>query len=382
MDENEKRVLIAQIKASIGETFKEHGLEGMDGFQKLMGRLTTLEQVVAERGSGPAAARGAMPGSLAAAFEGDSFKQRLNLVREGQPTTGKIHLPNIGIKTLVNFPDGGSPSSGWQTPAQRGPVVGPVQRPLTMLDVLPSINVSSNTYEYVRVSHVNSAGVQAAEGDKKPEGNVYPTLVTTKICTVAEWMRASRQVLSDNVQLTTFLTTLLAYDVRQKAEALILTGDNTDPEGFDGLLTAAPTLATTETLAPDIISQGLTFMTNLGYVPGFVALHPLDFHRLRTLKASGGSEEYMVGSWANPSAPNVWNTPIVQSPALTEGEGLIVDPTKVAVLDRQEVQVAVSTEDRDNLIKNLVTLIAEARFGLAIFDDGGIGKVNLPVPSP
>lgn len=172
MDENEKRILIAQIKSSIGDTFKEHGLDGLDGFTKLMGRLSALEQVVAEKGSGAPAIRGMSPGSLAAAFEGDAFKQRLNLVREGQPTTGKITLPNIGIKTLVNFPDGGSPSSGWQTQAQRGPVVGPVQRPLTMLDVLPTINVSSNTYEYIRVSHVNSAAVQAAEGDQKAEGNV------------------------------------------------------------------------------------------------------------------------------------------------------------------------------------------------------------------
>jgi HK97 family phage major capsid protein len=382
MNEEERKQLIEAVKQALAEKLKAAGITDEKLIAGLKGRLDAIEQMVADNGGIAPSIRSMAPGSIASALAADAFKNRLNLVKEGQPTTGKIHLPNVGIKTLVNFPDGGSPSSGWQTPAQRGPIVGPVQRPLTMLDVLPVINVLSNQYEYIRVSHVNSAGVQGAEGDQKPEGNVYPTLVTTKIATVAEWMRASRQVLSDNVQLTTFLTNLLAYDVRQKAEALILNGDETDPEGFDGLITAAPVLATTETLAPDIISQGLTFLTNLGYQPGFVALHPLDFHRLRTLKASGGSEEYMVGSWANPSAPNVWNTPIVQSPALTEGEALIVDPSKVAVLDRQEVQVAVSTEDRDNLIKNLVTLIAEARFGLAIFDDAAIGKVNLPVPSP
>ena len=41
-----------------------------------------------------------------------------------------------------------------------------------------------------------------------------------------------------------------------------------------------------------------------------------------------------------------------------------------------------SSEDRDNFVKNLVTLLGEMRAGFACYDTGAIGKVTLPVNSP
>lgn len=380
---------IAELSAAIKAV--KDAVAARDGkndetIQKLLSRFVDLEQHVAGMGSAPAI-RGQGLGSVEAAISDAAFQQRLNAVKEGAPSTGRIHLKAGGqplsLRNIINLPEGGSPSQGVPTAPQRAPgFVSAPQRPLSILDVLPVINVSSNVYQYVRVSHVNNAGVQNGEGSPKPSGAIESTLVETRIATIAESFTASNQVLSDNPQLTTFLNALLAYDVRAKIEHYAINGDANDPEGFDGLLTAAPVLVTTETLAPDIISEGLTILSTAGYQPGFVALHPLDFHRLRTLKSAGGSEEYLVGSWATPAQPNVWNTPIVVSPALQEGEGLIVDPSRVALLDRQQVTAMVSTEHADYMIKNLVLLLTEARAGFAIFDDGGIGKVNLPVPSP
>ena len=307
MSAEEKKKLIGGIKAGIEETFKEHGLEGADGLKKLIGRLSAVEQIVADGGTGhPAASKGT--GSVATAINGSDFQQRLNAVREGAPSTGRIHLKAGGeplsLKNIINLPAGGSPSQGVPTLPERAPgyITSP-QRPLSILDVLPVIPVSSNVYQYVRVSHVNSADVQASEGAQKAQGTIESALVETRIATIAESFTASNQVLSDNPQLATFLSSLLAYDVRAKIEHYAINGDANDPEGFDGLLTAAPTLVTTETLAPDIISEGLTILTTAGYQPSFVALHPLDFHRLRTLKSAGGSEEYLVGSWTPRASP-------------------------------------------------------------------------------
>ena len=38
------------------------------------------------------------------------------------------------------------------------------------------------------------------------------------------------------------------------------------------------------------------------------------------------------------------------------------------LLDREQAAVLVSTEDRDNFIKNMVTILAEVRAGLAVLD--------------
>jgi HK97 family phage major capsid protein len=100
---------------------------------------------------------------------------------------------------------------------------------------------------------------------------------------------------------------------------------------------------------------------------------------VRTLKDN--EERYLVGSYANPSTPNVWNTPIVQSSGMPQGQSLLIDPTRVAVLDREQVNVMLSTEDRDNFVRNLVTILAELRGGLAVFDVGGVGLVEFEFPT-
>jgi HK97 family phage major capsid protein len=72
----------------------------------------------------------------------------------------------------------------------------------------------------------------------------------------------------------------------------------------------------------------------------------------------------------------------VQCPAVTEGDAYLIDNSRIRVLDREQATVMVSTEDRDNFIKNLVTMLGEMRGGFACYDTGAIGKVTLPINSP
>lgn len=73
----------------------------------------------------------------------------------------------------------------------------------------------------------------------------------------------------------------------------------------------------------------------------------------------------MAGSWASPALPSIWGLPVV-------------DPRVALLLDREQVAVLVSTEDRDNFVKNMVTILAEVRAGLAVLDTAGVLRVTLP----
>ena len=113
-----------------------------------------------------------------------------------------------------------------------------------------------------------------------------------------------------------------------------------------GSVNQATVLMTSGSIAPDVISSGLGIMFNNGY-PGLSRRHePSRWAAVRTLKDN--EERYLVGSYATPAAPNVWNTPIVQSSGMPQGQSLLIDSTRVAVLDREQVNVMLSTEDRDN----------------------------------
>lgn len=375
MNEDEKKLLIAEIKKSIGETFKEHGIEGREGFQKLMGRLAALEQAVAD----PTGARGAMlpNGALRNPFEADAFKQRVKQVVDGQPSSGNILLPGVGIKSLkalTNF--AGGTTSGFPTQPQRGPTVPPVTPPISLIDVLPSTPVTADNFEFVQLTRTSAAEV-VSEGGQKPETEFEANLETAKIATIAHWTQASKQVLADNASLGEMLGRILSVDVVAKYENLLLNGDGTTDK-IHGLIPQATVFSHSAAPKPDRISECLAAMWNIGYVGSVVVMNPFDWHTFETERAESGDGQYVAGGgWANPAAPTVWRTPVARAAGLAVGSALVLDTRFITMLDRQQVQTLVSAEDRDNFIKNLITLLAEMRGGLAVYDTAAVQLVDL-----
>ena len=60
-------------------------------------------------------------------------------------------------------------------------------------------------------------------------------------------------------------------------------------------------------------------------------------------------------------ARTIWDLPVVATPALDQGDFLVgAFATAAQVFDRLQPEVLVSSEDRDNFIKNMLTVRAEA----------------------
>ncbi|WP_440058763.1 hypothetical protein [Pseudomonas fragariae (ex Marin et al. 2024)] len=65
---------------------------------------------------------------------------------------------------------------------------------------------------------------------------------------------------------------------------------------------------------------------------------------------------------------------------MPEGKALILDTT-TALLDHQEVAVEASRMDGDNFRRNLVTILAELRAGLAVYASTSMRLVTLSAPA-
>ncbi|KPW43115.1 Phage major capsid protein, HK97 family [Pseudomonas amygdali] len=65
---------------------------------------------------------------------------------------------------------------------------------------------------------------------------------------------------------------------------------------------------------------------------------------------------------------------------MPEGKALILDTT--SLLDRQEVAVEASRMDGDNFRRNLVTILAELRAGLAVYAPSSMRLVSLTPIAP
>lgn len=368
MDERQIAELVAKIKAALGTNVSDVERS----VKEFASRLLSVEQQVAGRG-GPAIG----PIGGADPLLSDAVKSRLNALSDGQLNTGKIPLAGLRlsrVKALISGSPGDSPPVTYPTQAQRGPDVPPARRPLQLLDLLLTIPVMSNSYEFTQIIRTQAAGAQV-EGAAKPETTFETELKTATVATIATHATASRQVLADNVQLLDTVRGVLATDALEVFEHMLLNGDGT-AGSFLGLIPQATSIVATATKPADKLSEAIASMWAAGFVTGAVVLNPGDWHEMRSERATGGNEQYVAGGWANPAPPTIWGVPLVQTPSIQPGSSLLVDLSRVRLLDREQVSVMISTEHGDNFTKNLVTILAELRGSVAVLDTGGVGLVE------
>ncbi|EGH00963.1 HK97 family phage major capsid protein [Pseudomonas amygdali pv. aesculi str. 0893_23] len=296
-------------------------------------------------------------------------------VRNGANTTGRVELKGAGIKVLRKA---ALTTGSISIPAQRDPgLYNNPQPTLTLLDLLPSIPVTSGSFEYMQLKYVNSAAVQEKEGDLKAEAAPEFVLKKANISTVAHWLRASNQVLADAPALENQLGNLLTYGVSAKVEKEALNGSGAAGH-MEGILPQATVFvpsATTGNTAVDRIGEAVTSLGAAGWVASAIVLNHTDWFSMTSIKDVDGN--YVIGSPRDPGPLNLWSTPVVLSAGMPQGTALVLDTAQVAMLDREQATVQVSQHDRDNFVTNMLTILGEARAGVAVLAAGAVLKLAL-----
>lgn len=355
----------------------EEGLAGIksDLEKKFDRQLDELAQKMETAGGDGRGDRGARGNPLAKLASDAGIKA----MRDGSAKSAIVQLDgSIGVlvKSTVVGDGAGSSEEGYAVAPQRDPrLANDPRRPLSLLDFLPSMRVTSSSFEFNKLTgYSNAADYQLTQGDAKAEGALPTDLVTASIATIAHYIPASRQVLSDVPALQQQISSLLQYGVRSKLEAQLIVGAGGTGQiaGLTdaGNYTAYSGAASGDTLA-DAVGKIEATMLAAGWRPGVVVVHPNTWRDARGERADSGAGVYIAGSWRNPAPPSVWSIPVITNPAVTEGNVLVLDPSQVLVLDRQQATVEVGTIN-DQFTRNCVTLLAELRAGLAVFAPGAV----------
>ena len=95
-----------------------------------------------------------------------------------------------------------------------------------------------------------------------------------------------------------------------------------------------------------------------------IVVHPADWTEMRLLKNADG--EYVMGPPGADVEPRLFGSPAVVTQTMLAGKFLVGNFERATLYDRMAARVEVSTEDSDNFRKNLVTVLAEERVGLAV----------------
>lgn len=335
----------------------------VDASSKMQGRLQSIEQALAALKTEPDKKKRQTLGEM---FLNDA-KVKTWLGEKGSTPSGKI---SIVIKNAVTELGSGEGAAGEIIIPQR--VAGwvyPADRILTIRDLLPKGRTTSNAIEFVQETGFTNSAAPVAEGAQKPESSLEFTLRTSPVRTIAHWLQASKQVLEDIPQLESYINTRLTYGLKLVEEEQLLAGDGTG-QNLLGLIPQATPYDRTRSKVGDtridIVRRAMTQLRLSQYQPDAVVLHPTDWEDIELQKNTQGS--YI---WANPRGllgPTLWGLPVVESTSLAAGE-FLVGAFRIAaqIWDRDDVQIDVSTEDRDNFIKNMVTIRVEERLALTVY---------------
>lgn len=302
----------------------------------------------------------------AAFIKSEQFQQ----MAEGRANTARLELKTA----IIN-------ATGQNQPLVAADRLGGINttpnRDLTIRDLIPTSSTNSNLIEFVRENtFTNSAGPQiggspeAFENVTKPESAITFTLVNEAVQTLAHWIPASKQVLSDSAGLQAFISGRLMYGLKLYEENQLLNGT-----GSNGQLNGLVTQATAYTVQSpqltnelDIIREMIKQAHVANYRPDGIILNPQDWYDIDVRKVGSSDDRYVVGNPRAMSTPTLWGLPVVVTNAISSGTCLLGSfGLGAEIKDREQAMVEVSRENSDNFVKNMVTVLAEERIALCVY---------------
>ena len=286
--------------------------------------------------------------------------KNLAAISGSQP--GRVKIEVKDITSAAN-------SGGALDPGGRDNTVNEMPRRAPRIrNLLTVLNTNSGSVEYAEQTLRDNQAAPQVEGALKAESSYTWELQNLPIRTIAHWTKASVQILADAPQLRSLIDSELRYGLALAEDNQLLNGDGTGVN-IDGLIPNATAYSAefapaSETMI-DKIGLGMLQVTLADFMPNGVAMHPSDWMRIRLLKDADG--KYLLGDPQSNPNPLLFGLPVVATTAMTIDKFLVGDFARAATLyDREQPNVALSTEDGDNFVRNLVTVRCEERVGLAI----------------
>ncbi|WP_324028800.1 phage major capsid protein [Pantoea sp. JZ2] len=261
-------------------------------------------------------------------------------------------------------------------PMQVPGIVTPGLRRLVIRDLLAQGRISSNSLEYVREEKFTNSAASVKEKAMKPESDITFSKQTANVKTIAHWVQASRQVMDDAPMLQSYVNNRLMYGLALVEEGQLLNGDGQE-DNLTGINTVATAYDTTlnargDTRA-DMIAHAIYQVTESEFSASGIILNPRDWHNIALLK--DGEGRYIFGGPQAFTSNIMWGLPVVPTRAQAQGTFTVGGFDLASqVWDRMDATIEISREDRDNFVKNMLTILCEERLALAHYRPTAIIK--------
>lgn len=253
------------------------------------------------------------------------------------------------------------------------PLLNPQIR-LTIRDLLMRGRTISQAITYMKQTGFTNNAAPVAEGTRKPESTLTLAQVTTTVVKLAHFMKASSEILNDYPQMQSIIDGQLSYGLKLIEEGQLLKGSGVG-NNLNGIYTQATAYATPSgAIAPAATIAGNIDKLRLALLQAELALfpsdglvvNPIDWANIELAKTTYG--EYLIGDPQGSAAPRLWNRPVVTSASMTVNTFMAgAFGMGAQIFDREDAAVTIATENEDDFVNNLITVLIEERLALATY---------------
>ena len=249
-------------------------------------------------------------------------------------------------------------------------------------NILPSITTESRTIEYLQEDATKNADaghadiwddtVPIEELVAKPEMAWHFIDKKAEIVWIAGTVRLKRSMLDDIGFLRTYIPQQMVYGKRGifiRENALILSSFNTNSVAYDG--------AKTNNIEK-IYDAAFGQLLDNHHSPTHILMNHRDVVDLVLNKASGSGEYDLPPGVVSIATGRltIGGVSVIGLPQFERGSAFVIDNRQSLFASRMEPEVRFFEEDRDNVIKNLITVRGESRAGVLHFDPTSAVKVT------
>jgi HK97 family phage major capsid protein len=266
--------------------------------------------------------------------------------------------------TTPDFP------AGVVEPDRRPGIDTAPQQRLFIRDLIAPGKTESNMIFYIQETGFTNAAAAVPENTLKPESDIEFAEKTTPVRTIAHTFNASKQILDDFKQLSSLVDKNMRYGLKLVEEAEILFGDGTGAH-LEGIIPQAsafdpdfnvPAQTGIDDLRLAMLQAQLARYPATGHV-----MHFIDWAKIELTKDELG--RYILANPSGLASPTLWGLPVVQTETPAFVGKFLTGAFRMGaqLFDREQANVVISTENRDNFEKNMITIRCEERLALAVY---------------
>lgn len=254
-------------------------------------------------------------------------------------------------------------------PDRQAGVLPRLKQRLFVRDLIPAGRTTSNAIWWVQQTGFTNNADVVSEGVRKPESTIAFELKQTPVATIAHYFKAAKQLLDDMPALQSTVDDELRYGLKYAEEQQVLLGDGTSVN-LHGIVPQATAFAPSLTVALrtqiDDIRDAMLQATLARLPPTGIVMHFTEWAEIETTKDSTG--QYIFSNPLRLATPNLWGLPIVETEISSFANHFLLGAFAggAMILDREDANVVIATENEDDFVKNMITIRCEERLGLQV----------------